>query len=405
MKRAITDAAVDVHGDASYRASWRRALLLFIPAGLAAVGGNVLLAALTGGDWTFDAVAYPAMALALVVVGIVVAFSVRSVWSVMLVLTGGVGAFLSCKLAFMLFGGLPPERVVAELTESFFWAPAVYLLAFTLPGRRVGTLLSTTFTCSVLAVSVGHFALDPGGETSVSLAHALLQLNIANVMFLGIAHAFIRFKEEHARTRSRLEAAERLAGLDPLTELPNRRGLHDRLSAMLAEAGPRERKVALLFVDVDGLKRVNDVHGHEAGDVLLQAFAERLRATVRKSDVVARISGDEFVLALDGVGEDRDAAAVARALLDRCSRPFEVGGQDVTMSASIGIALFPDDGATSQALLRNADAAMYRVKRAGKNGVGRYEPGVVGEVSSSGDDGRSSSPLGSPSPSPDPSLP
>lgn len=131
-------------------------------------------------------------------------------------------------------------------------------------------------------------------------------------------------------------------------------------------------QVALLFMDLDGFKEVNDKLGHDAGDILLKEAAQRLMTCVRASDTVARIGGDEFTVILPHVKEAGEADAVAAKILDRLREPFHLQGQDVFVSASIGIALYPADADGSAVLVKHADTAMYRAKDSGKNRVLSY---------------------------------
>jgi diguanylate cyclase (GGDEF)-like protein len=160
---------------------------------------------------------------------------------------------------------------------------------------------------------------------------------------------------------------QRFARYDGLTGLPNRTFFLDTLERTLARAARRRSRAALLFLDLDGFKVVNDRFGHPAGDIVLQAVAERLRAGTRSSDLLARIGGDEFTVLVQDLARADDAALVARALLDKLAGPWKVNDHEVPLSASAGIAVYPDDGADAAALLRHADLAMYRAKQEGKN--------------------------------------
>lgn len=161
---------------------------------------------------------------------------------------------------------------------------------------------------------------------------------------------------------------EHQATHDPLTGLANR----SLLMALVADAIARHQRhgqtLALLFIDLDRFKPVNDTLGHEAGDQVLREVAKRLRQSVRQSDTVARLGGDEFAVLLDRLNSLRQAELVAGKILQRLRQPFSVTGQTVRISASIGISGFPRDGATVEALLRHADDAMYRVKQSGRDG-------------------------------------
>jgi diguanylate cyclase (GGDEF)-like protein/PAS domain S-box-containing protein len=160
------------------------------------------------------------------------------------------------------------------------------------------------------------------------------------------------------------------ASHDPLTSLPNRALFTDRLSHALARAARQQSVVAVLFLDLDGFKVVNDSLGHDVGDQLLVAVAERLVGCLRPGDTVARLGGDEFTVLLEDLSDARDAARVAERIIAALRAPFTIGGREVVISASIGIAHGAGEGEQAIDLWRNADIAMYRAKQAGK---GRYE--------------------------------
>lgn len=172
-----------------------------------------------------------------------------------------------------------------------------------------------------------------------------------------------------SRDITRRKAAERriehLAHHDFLTDLPNRSLLRDRLDVALAQARRHGQLVGALFIDLDRLKVVNDTLGHAAGDEMLREAATRLARCMREGDTVARLGGDEFMVILPNLADARGAAAAARKILDSLARPTELKGQEVFISASIGVSIFPTDAADAEALIRNADAAMYSAKRHG----------------------------------------
>ncbi|MCL4801320.1 MAG: EAL domain-containing protein [Burkholderiales bacterium] len=168
----------------------------------------------------------------------------------------------------------------------------------------------------------------------------------------------------------RQQAEARLAFLaqyDSITGLANRNLLSDRLGQAVALAAREGRQVAVLFADLDRFKLVNDTYGHQLGDELLAMVGERLRGLVRSSDTVARVSGDEFVVVLPDVEHADAAATVAQKMLARLGTPFVLGGQELSLSASVGIALYPADGADAESLLKAADAALYRAKDLGRD--------------------------------------
>jgi diguanylate cyclase (GGDEF)-like protein/PAS domain S-box-containing protein len=165
----------------------------------------------------------------------------------------------------------------------------------------------------------------------------------------------------------------RQANYDALTGLPNRSLFLDRLTQTVKAARRDRTRFALLFVDLDGFKAVNDAFGHAAGDLLLQEAAARLSAGVRSSDTVARLSGDEFTVILQHVQGQDDVAIVAGKMVARLAEPFDLDGQNAAVRASIGIALFPDDADDAATLIKLADQAMYAVKRTGKNNFGFHQ--------------------------------
>jgi diguanylate cyclase (GGDEF)-like protein len=171
--------------------------------------------------------------------------------------------------------------------------------------------------------------------------------------------------DEKARADERIEY---LASHDSLTNLPNREMFNELLSHAIEAAGRYQRRFAVLFIDLDRFKIINDSLGHDAGDLLLVEIADRLRRTLRSSDVVARLGGDEFVVILDKIADDDDIERIARNLLSVLGEPLELSGLECHVSASIGIAMYPSDGVDVQTLTKNADMAMYLAKDDGKNG-------------------------------------
>ena len=168
------------------------------------------------------------------------------------------------------------------------------------------------------------------------------------------------------------EALRFIAAHDPLTELPNRSMFNERLRQALSQALRHQRGLAVFFIDIDRFKLLNDTLGHGAGDRMLLACAKRLCECVRESDIVARLGGDEFVIMVENFSTPREAIAVAQKILSSLARPFVVDGRELLITASVGIATYPDDGADAEALLKNADIAMYRAKEQGRNNYQFY---------------------------------
>jgi len=165
-----------------------------------------------------------------------------------------------------------------------------------------------------------------------------------------------------------LEEVQDLAHRDPLTKLANLRFAKDRLYTSIEVAARHNEMLALLFLDLDGFKTVNDTHGHEKGDEVLVEVAARLVEHTRAADTIARIGGDEFVVVLTGVKERKDVDLVASKLVNVINEPYRIGEHTAHLGVSIGIAMYPDDGANDKDLLAKADRAMYAIKAAGKNG-------------------------------------
>ena len=173
--------------------------------------------------------------------------------------------------------------------------------------------------------------------------------------------------EDISRRKEAEAALLRMANHDALTGLPNRALLQDRLTQAVCKAQRSGREVGVMFIDLDRFKHINDSLGHEAGDQLIIEIARRLAGSLRESDTVARQGGDEFVVVLDDLAAPEDAALVAQKVLDRLFQPLVLCGQEVFPTGSIGIAMYPRDGADSAALLKAADSAMYRAKAIGGN--------------------------------------
>ncbi len=172
------------------------------------------------------------------------------------------------------------------------------------------------------------------------------------------------------------ERAQHLATHDSLTDLPNRFMFSEILNLAIESARRHKRRLAVLFIDLDRFKNINDTLGHEAGDALLKQMAKRLSSCLRSSDVIARLGGDEFVILLQDVDSAEHVATVARKILGAAVSPVEVLGQECRVTASVGICMFPDDAGDEQSLMKNADIAMYRAKEEGKNTYQFYSPDI-----------------------------
>ncbi|WP_413204820.1 putative bifunctional diguanylate cyclase/phosphodiesterase [Rhodospirillum sp. A1_3_36] len=184
----------------------------------------------------------------------------------------------------------------------------------------------------------------------------------------GTVTHYIALNEDITQRKAAETRIWHQANHDHLTNLPNRILFQDRLTAALAQARRRDAQVAVLFIDLDHFKTVNDIHGHATGDEILRLTTERLSEVLRDTDTLARMGGDEFTISLVSDGRERDFALVAERILDALRRPFVTRtGREVLLGGSIGLSVFPHDGEEAQPLIRNADTAMYRAKAAGRN--------------------------------------
>jgi len=186
--------------------------------------------------------------------------------------------------------------------------------------------------------------------------------SLAGLAGLAIEHHQLTYRLEHDAVH------------DPLTGLPNRAQLETQLPQWIGAAARYHRSMAVLLIDLDGFKTVNDTLGHTTGDALLKQVAARLSQAIRGSDVLIRMGGDEFNLIATEIASPDDATAVAQRMLAALASPFAIGERELFVTASIGIAVYPMDGNDSATLQRSADAAMYAAKAAGRNRALRFDP-------------------------------
>ena len=263
------------------------------------------------------------------------------------------GAYLSCNQAFERFFGVVENDIIGK-TDSHF----------------LGRDLSEAFLRHDQAViadckpGVDEEEIPRAGDQEARVLETIRTPVFTEsgrlIGVLGVGRDITLRKQQEERILHQ-------AHFDTLTDLPNRFLSLDRLSQLLHDARRDNQQVAVVFLDLDDFKKINDTLGHDVGDSLLIQAARRLSASVRETDTVGRLGGDEFIVLLGGLADADDARAVVETLLRRFRAAFEVDGRDLIVTASIGIALYPGDGDTPSTLLRNADSAMYHAKARGRN--------------------------------------
>ena len=203
-------------------------------------------------------------------------------------------------------------------------------------------------------------ALEAGARDFITKPYDLIEVRqrIHNILEVRLLYKEVA---EYARVH------KELALHDALTGLPNRRLLLDRLITLLLHAKRAQRRIAVMYLDLDGFKAVNDQYGHDVGDKLLIMAAERLRFAAREEDTIARLGGDEFMVVIGDIAEIGDIHRPATNIIRELSEPYLIDNIRVSVTASVGISFYPDDGVDVDVLIRRADTALYQAKHAGKN--------------------------------------
>ncbi len=255
-----------------------------------------------------------------------------------------------------------------------------------IPGIEVLKRVKAAYPATEIIVLTGKATLDSAIEATNEGAFSYLVkpyemeqliLNIRRAMEKQQAEAELLRNRDELLSRNRqltnlLQQVEHQANHDGLTSLPNRSLLADRIQQAIHRCHRNKEQVAVIFVDLDNFKFINDSLGHEFGDELLRTIAERLRGCIRASDTVARHGGDEFVIIISDVAAEHFAAAIATQIREAIARPVTIKGHEMSVTCSIGISIFPKDGNDEQTLVKNADVAMYRAKELGRDNFQFY---------------------------------
>jgi len=257
-------------------------------------------------------------------------------------------------------------QVEGEARKQALYSVALMLLQIAISGVLMFIVLRMVVTRPVAHLATTLANIRPGSKQRLQVAnrHAHDELGRLALSANALLDTAEKAIDEIQLQRDQMEL---MATHDALTGLPGMRLVTDRLQVAISSAARNQRKVALLFIDLDGFKAVNDGFGHDAGDAVLKEIAQRLRQTVRGEDTAARIGGDEFLVILSGLQDLGDVATVAKKLIAAIGKPMAFSGADLQVGASIGIAVFPEHGNTVEALRQMADGAMYTVKKSGKN--------------------------------------
>ena len=347
------------------------------------------------------------MAIAIVMSGLALFMVSRPTLTVQNITAGGV--LMGAGISTMHYTGMyamqmsppivydPPlfiTSVIIAIVASF----AALWIAFQLRLKHFGVaVLARLVSASVMglaitgmhytAMAAAQFAPDSlclAVDSAGGMQNEMLALTIGIttifilVITLGISALNAHFAQHTAKLANSLQEANDqlryLALYDGLTGLPNRMLLGDRMTQAASRADRYRKFFALLFIDLDQFKPVNDTYGHDVGDKLLSAVAQRLVSSVRKADTVSRTGGDEFVIVLSEIRDPMDAAMVSGKILNVLSRPFLIERYQVVISGSIGISVYPNDSKEVNILKANADVAMYNAKRDGRNSYRYYVP-------------------------------
>jgi len=317
------------------------------------------------------------------------------------------GVLMGLGIASMHYTGMaamqtsPPIQYdallfIASIVIAILASLAALAIAFTLRKDSLWMVYAKYIAAVIMGLAItgmhytgmaaAQFAPDTICLTGSTVDNSWMAGTIALVTFLVLSTTRVlsAFDARMAARTARMAASlqkvnaelKHMVLHDPLTMLPNRLLLEDRIGQAIGACRRAGARCAVLFVDLDRFKSVNDSLGHFVGDELLRATAERLRGAMRAEDTVSRLGGDEFVVLLRQIERDEDATLVGQKILEVAAAPFAINGQELSVTASVGASIFPDHGATAQMLITNADAAMYHVKKSGRNAMQVFSPSM-----------------------------
>jgi diguanylate cyclase (GGDEF)-like protein len=278
---------------------------------------------------------------------------------------------------FVILGLSQPIGNITQETSRLGWDTFQIILAFSGLALILSALVSRIVTgpLNVVVDAIKKFSKE----------HVISTLPLARNDELGLlSRSFHDMQTQIVAHLSELDenrkTLDHLARHDTLTGLPNRRMFFDRLEHAIVSSRRTGKHLAVLFVDLDRFKEINDTLGHAAGDSVLVNFAKLLRSAVREADTVARLGGDEFVILLDSINDPQQVMVVVRKLQDLFQGSMQIEGHKLIVHSSIGISIYPEDGKNADELIQNADQAMYNSKKDGGNASSFYKPGLQQET-------------------------
>ena len=276
-------------------------------------------------------------------------------------------------------------EIIQTRARNLFWLYGISVLLVILLVIRIASRFCKDFVQRVNAINqmvsgigAGHWQVRVADKTQDELGQLARTINQTTDELFEARQNLQRTTAELAMQLAERQKAETMlseaAAHDPLTGLPNSTVFFEQLNHAIALATRNANHLGVLFIDMDGLKAVNDAFGHDGGDILIREVARRLREHVRESDYVARLAGDEFVVILENLQDvEQDLNMICAKLVAALAEPYEIRGRRLRLTASIGASFFPEHGRDADELLRNADSAMYRVKNRGKNNYVVYQ--------------------------------
>jgi diguanylate cyclase (GGDEF)-like protein len=286
----------------------------------------------------------------------------------------GIGLAVALPLAAVVVGSPALGVELQGHVSSLLAGVAAALSAWIVWRRRAraGGPGFTFFAGGLLVYGAVRLGATLFAETGEAAAFYAAAAGSVAQLVLGLSMVILLLEDEREAAVLAASEIEHLAYHDSLTGLPNRSLFFDRLVLALAQARREEVRVAILFLDLDRFKEINDSLGHTVGDSLLRAVARRIRTSIREGDTLARFGGDEFTFLIQKVPDQDAVMVIAQKILETFRSPFLIGGREITITTSIGISVYPDDGFDAETLVRNADSAMYRAKEEGRDNYQFY---------------------------------